>query len=438
MISWSCSAITHKVFWKLSMSVRLQFQGIRCFSARQDAVIRPLTLLVGENSSGKSTFLALCNSANSIILAIASENSFNDPPFLLGAYDQIASYRRGGQAESFSITFVVEGQGRIEAKFVPIAGQPALRQWSLCTGESSLVVEPEGHSSIAHLTWRSKHQERTFREERLRLSLSWLFNDEYLGMTEPNWKEVRSVLSGTELKKLHDTMESIQNAFGRAPYAFAPIRTHPRRTYDPVRMSPTPEGSHVPMVLAELADAQAGKSWTDLRSNLSKFGKKSGLFDQIDVVRKGKKQSDPFQIGVESGGNSFNLVDVGYGVSQVLPILVDTIERSGVNDVFLLQQPEVHLHPSAQAELGSYFARQVRKNGRFVIETHSDYIVDRIRMEVRRKTLRPADVSLLYFERRKQGAMIHHLELAADGSITNPPKGYREFFLNESDRLLDV
>ena len=123
------------------MSVRLQFQGIRCFSTKQDAIIRPLTLLVGENSSGKSTFLALCNGANSIILAIADETSFNDPPFLLGAYDQIASYGRGGQAESFSITFVVEGHGKVEAKFVPIAGQPTLERWSLCTGESIFVVE---------------------------------------------------------------------------------------------------------------------------------------------------------------------------------------------------------------------------------------------------------------------------------------------------------
>jgi hypothetical protein len=257
-------------------------------------------------------------------------------------------------------------------------------------------------------------------------------------MSEQARKELGLVVSIAELANLHEAMQAIQSAFGRAPYAFAPYRPDPRRTYDPVLTSASPGGSHVPMGLAALSNDRLGKGWTGLRSNLSKFGRNSGLFEQIDDVRKGKKQSDPFQIGVESGGNSYNLVDVGYGVSQVLPILVDTIERSGVNDVFLLQQPEVHLHPSAQAELGSYFARQVRKNGRFVIETHSDYIVDRIRMEVRRKTLRPADVSLLYFERKKQGATIHHLELADDGSIMNPPKGYREFFLNESDRLLDL
>jgi len=420
------------------MSVRLQFQGIRCFSAKQDAVIRPLTLLVGENSSGKSTFLALCNDASSIILGITGERSFNERPFLLGAYDQIASNRNGRPVESFSIAFVVEGCGTIEAKFLSSAGQPTLERWALCTGTSALVMEPEPDSNVATLTWKSKGRELIFKEERFQLSWAWLWNQEYLGVSKETWKELWPSVSSVDIKKVQDAMQVIQSAFGRTPYAFAPIRPSPRRTYDPVRTSPSPEGSHVPMVLAELSNDRSGKGWIDLRSGLTKFGKKSGLFEQIDVVRKGNKESDPFQIGVKSGANSFNLVDVGYGVSQVLPILVDTIQRSGTNDVFLLQQPEVHLHPSAQAELGSYFAQQVKKNGRFVIETHSDFIVDRIRMEVRKKTLRPEDVSLLYFERAKSGATIHHLELANDGSIMNPPKGYREFFLNESDRLLGL
>lgn len=127
-------------------------------------------------------------------------------------------------------------------------------------------------------------------------------------MSELARKELGQVASYAELTSLHEAVQTIYSAFGRAPYAFAPIRTNPIRTYDPVRMSPNPEGSHVPMLLAELS----GKSWRDLSASLSRFGKKSGLFEQIDVVRKGKKESDPFQIGVKSGASSFNLVDVGY------------------------------------------------------------------------------------------------------------------------------
>jgi hypothetical protein len=226
-----------------------------------------------------------------------------------------------------------------------------------------------------------------------------------------------------------------QNAFGAHPYAVAPIRTSPQRTYDPTSADPTPEGAHMPMALANLAHSGSAK---EIQDGLSEFGSNSGLFDDIDVVRKGNKESDPFQIGVNFGGPTVNLVDVGYGVSQVLPILVDTIQRAGKDRVFLLQQPEVHLHPRAQAELGSFFARQTRHSRRFVVETHSDYLVDRVRMEVRRETLKPKDVSLLYFERNKSGATIHNLELDKNGDIINPPLGYRQFFLDEERHLLEA
>jgi len=192
------------------------------------------------------------------------------------------------------------------------------------------------------------------------------------------------------------------------------------------------------MVLSLLSHSAAKGKWAALKAELEEFGSKAGLFEKIEVIRKGKKESDPFQIGVKSGGPTFDLLDVGYGVSQALPILVDAFQRRTAGETFLLQQPEVHLHPRAQAEMGSFFARRASKNRRFVIETHSDHLVDRIRMEVRDGKLRPDDVSLLYFERQKHGAMIHNLELDKNGSITNPPAGYRHFFLNEERDLLGV
>lgn len=90
------------------------------------------------------------------------------------------------------------------------------------------------------------------------------------------------------------------------------------------------------------------------------------------------------------------------------------------------------------SELGSFFARLIGGKRRFIIETHSDHLVDRIRMEVRRKLLKPDDVSLLYFERDKSGATIHNLELEENGSITNPPPGFRQFFLREERDLLGI
>src|ERR1019366_9400702 len=127
------------------MSVKLIFEGIRCFTTKQEAVLRPLTLLVGENSSGKSTFLALCRIARAIAESVDSQVPFNEPPFLLGAYDQIAAFRGGRRAKSFSIGLEVDsdpsGSRSAHATFVPHDGQPILRDWRVCVGPTEMRIE---------------------------------------------------------------------------------------------------------------------------------------------------------------------------------------------------------------------------------------------------------------------------------------------------------
>jgi predicted ATPase len=82
----------------------VSLEGFRCFQKRTVVSLAPLTLLVGENSTGKSTFLASVRIASDIA-APRQEVDFNEEPFLLGAYDQIANYRggRAGRAASFRI-----------------------------------------------------------------------------------------------------------------------------------------------------------------------------------------------------------------------------------------------------------------------------------------------------------------------------------------------
>jgi hypothetical protein len=250
------------------------------------------------------------------------------------------------------------------------------------------------------------------------------------------------ILSRNEREKLipilHNLARQVSDSIGVRPYAFAPIRTRPQRTYDPLRDVPKPEGSHVPMVLVKyLLEKTNGNS--NLRQALSSFGQTSGLFDSLEVRRKGQKESDPFQIVVKTMGPAFNLVDVGYGVSQVLPIVVDVLQNPR-NSTFLLQQPEVHLHPRAQAELGSFLAALAKEQSkRFVIETHSDYLIDRIRMDVRdKKLISPDDVVILYFEKTSSGVNIFELNVDEYGNIVNSPPTYRQFFLKEERRILGV
>ena len=215
----------------------------------------------------------------------------------------------------------------------------------------------------------------------------------------------------------------------------APLRSKPKRTYDPIRDSASPDGQHVPMLMMRLA--RTGKPhWTSLHDDLVRFGRASGLFSNIKVKRHCRQMSDPFQLQVKvRTGPHANLMDVGYGISQSLPILVDLMHEK--QSVCLLQQPEVHLHPRGQAELASLLVESCKKrDNRFLVETHSDYIVDRVRILVRRGELEAGDVSVPYFEPNGNAVTIHNMTPGPGRQSGRGPRGYRDFFLKETDRLL--
>jgi hypothetical protein len=225
---------------------------------------------------------------------------------------------------------------------------------------------------------------------------------------------------------------------GQRVFASAPIRTEPRRTYTPAEIQSSSEGSNVPLEMAR-RKALAPDQWAKEREALCAFGKNSGLFEDIDIRLLGKQENDPFQILVKMGGPAVNLVDVGYGVSQALPIVYE-LQNFGRYDVFLLQQPEVHLHPRAQAELGSLICRVLgeRRTPLYLIETHSDYILDRVRIETRRGKIDPKWITIIYFERSEHGVQLYNLYISEKGEIMNAPETFRDFFLKEHGHLLGL
>ena len=168
------------------------------------------------------------------------------------------------------------------------------------------------------------------------------------------------------------------------------------------------------------------------------------MFDEISIRSFGKKDSEPFQVQVRKYAHTLkgpmrNLIDVGYGVSQAIPVLTELL-RKDCSPILLLQQPEVHLHPSAQAALGSLFCNIAGPERQLVVETHSDHLLDRVRMEIRDGTgaLRPDDVSVLFFERGELDVQIHSLRIDKDGNVLDAPETYRSFFLEETTRSLGL
>ena len=98
----------------------------------------------------------------------------------------------------------------------------------------------------------------------------------------------------------------------------------------------------------------------------------------------------------------------------------------------------MHLHPSAQAALGSLFCQVAGPKHQLIVETHSDHLMDRVRMDVRDGVsgLKPEDVSILLFERRGLDVRIHSFRIDKEGNVLDSPDGYRQFFMDEMSRSL--
>ena len=215
----------------------------------------------------------------------------------------------------------------------------------------------------------------------------------------------------------------------------APIRTKPQRIYENYKLNFTPEGEHTPYLLQLLLNNG------EFQTLIEKFGADSGLFEQIQIKPLNNEKNAPFEIHITLNDKPLKITNVGYGISQILPILVETIARKSTT-CFAIQQPEVHIHPKGQAAMGEllYYLSQ-HDNKSFIIETHSDFIIDRYRLLLRKQhrhqNLTTSDAQVLFFERTASGNQIHIIPIDTQGDYAdNTPPSFKDFFIKEELALL--
>lgn len=139
-----------------------------------------------------------------------------------------------------------------------------------------------------------------------------------------------------------------------------------------------------------------------------------------------------------------NIADVGYGHSQVLPFLVGGFALPA-ESAYFVEQPELHLHPKAQAELGEYLLQLYKRSVQTLIETHSEHLILRLQQHVAAGQIDPDDIRILYVgnaERDDEGhpfEEITRIGLNRAGQFTTPwPKGFFPEKLQESKRLAKI
>ncbi len=212
-----------------------------------------------------------------------------------------------------------------------------------------------------------------------------------------------------------------------------PLRGLPARFYTFERKYKT-TGAHFASMWHDMQKDNNAEALQIVRQ----FGRESLLFEDLNVERVSKKiPNSPLIVTVKKRGKEFLLNQVGVGISQVIPVIIESVftRQTSTNVVMLLQQPELHLHPIAQAALGEFLFKMSESGLRYVVETHSDFLIDRFRSNIRERES-TVGATILFCENREDGNYCHPIGVNSRGELENPPDNYKDFFVNELMRTM--
>jgi len=148
-----------------------------------------------------------------------------------------------------------------------------------------------------------------------------------------------------------------------------------------------------------------------------------GAIFEINQVNRTNSLTLGFQV---SGETDFQRpIHTGFGLTQVLPIFVAALSAKQ-NDLVIIENPEVHLHPAAQSEMGKFLTTVAAAGIQVILETHSDHILNGIGREVKSGTLSPYKLALHFFRPRndESGSQVESPMIDSEGNLNSWPEGF--------------
>lgn len=230
-----------------------------------------------------------------------------------------------------------------------------------------------------------------------------------------------------------------ENFFSKISY-LGPLREKAERHYRwtgfiPGSVGPSGKDTVLALLAARTEKREYNfKAWqqkSSLEHIIAESLKKMGLVDEFTINKISEDRQD-YEVKVRSrGSHTFtDIPDVGFGISQVLPVLVQ-LYYAPPNSIIIMEQPELHLHPSAQSALADIMisaisAREDAKprNIQLIIETHSEHFLRRFQRRIAEKEC-SNDLFTAYFANNDRSpSTLEPLEINLFGEITNWPRNF--------------
>ncbi|MFM2430458.1 MAG: hypothetical protein RLZZ511_1671 [Cyanobacteriota bacterium] len=244
----------------------------------------------------------------------------------------------------------------------------------------------------------------------------------------------REVFGGSPWRNLDSSFE---HCFADI-YYLGPVRDYPKRFYSWSGETPHDVGRYGENTIAALLSAR--KQDPEIEAKIAHWLKFMGLIKdfKLDLIAPEQRLYQA-SVRIAPGGTYVPLTDVGFGMSQILPVLV-LCYYVPQGSTIIFEQPEIHLHPSAQQKLADVFIDVIKtRDLQIILESHSEHLLHRLQRRMAENGLNPSgfnaeDAALYFCEMGDDGAsQISQLEVDPFGNITNWPT---DFFGNEMEDLV--
>ena len=429
----------------------ISVQGFKSLANESRIEIRPLTILAGANSSGKSSIMQPL-----LLMKQTLEAGYDPGPLLLNgpnvkftsASQFISRLQKHSNSQEFSVAIEnIEYDFVLKNVFsVPKNQVLEIREMIIKQGKRSFHLR-SGQSSehLKNAISEFRSVKIKWPKEELKVARDWCFLDvdfesfdniERFGLPTSQETAVARVLLSSI-----GVFSSIISECVYALIHVPGLRGNPERVYPRTATGPDFPGTFEHYVATIIADWQKTKDGRlkRLEAMLADLGLTGKISAKVVNDAQIELQVGRLPKAKQDGDDLVSIADVGFGVSQVLPVLVALLVAKPGQLVYL-EQPELHLHPRAQYVLAKILAETAKRGVKLVVETHSALLLLQVQTLVAKGDLDPDLVKLHWFSRSDEDGTtsIESADLDQNGAFGDWPEDFGDVEWKAEGAYLDA
>lgn len=436
----------------------LRIQNFKGWEDTGEIKLAPLTILFGSNSSGKSSigqFLMLLKqsiemSDRKTTLFLGSENTpvdFGSPLNMINNHDLTKSlkFEYSWSVEkplnfsdalhkmSYSCNFInFKSEIKIKDSMRQALEVPYFEYRLNSTPEITVGLSKEDEKNASSREYKLQYLNYDFTRQTGR---PW-------GITQPmrfyGFPE-EAVAYYQNASFLLDINLWHEKQFSKISY-LGPLRSKAKRIYawsgqSPASVNYAGEDTVSAILAATSAERKINLGYRQVRKDfkviIAKMLQLMGLVSEIKVDRIAQdRQEYDIKVRLTRSDQWMDILDVGFGISQVLPVIVQLFYAEPGSTI-IMEQPELHLHPSAQAGLADVMIAAIHareneenRNIQLIIETHSEHFLRRLQRRIAEGVIGQKEVSAYFVQNQCCPAILEPLQIDLFGEISNWPEGF--------------